>query len=202
MQGQKYIYTDRSGKKHIQIVCSREIDVGEEIHYDNKGEYMEWRAVTQNVKTTARKETSTPPTLDVPKSLISDSELPKSTAPADETEKPPFLKLGRKLSKTVNFDVQGLPHLHLEESPLSTVTSRDCVSLATTFDNEKPLASPKPLHLSKDFTSTTKKPKTTDRPPQTSSSKTVQKIVKKNTNYLYQPPFFVPPLQLSHDRGT
>ena len=57
------------------------------------------------------------------------------------------------------------------------------MSLATTFDNEKPLASPKPLHLSKDFTSTTKKPKTTGR-PQTSSSKTVQ-INSKNIPTIY-----------------
>ena len=39
------------------------------------------------------------------------------------------------------------------------------MSLATCFDNEKPLGSPKPFFLSKDFTSTTKKPKTTGRPP-------------------------------------
>ena len=37
------IYTDRSGKKHIQIVCCREINVGDEIHYDYKGEFMPWR---------------------------------------------------------------------------------------------------------------------------------------------------------------
>ena len=45
------IYTDRSGRKHIQIVCCREIDVGDEIHYDYKGEYMPWRKqkITESV---------------------------------------------------------------------------------------------------------------------------------------------------------
>ena len=158
------IYTDRSGRKHIQIVCCREIDVGDEIHYDYKGEYMPWR-VTQNVKRTAQKQTVTPPTPDVSESIFSVGEVPTSTAPPDDMEKPPFMKLGPKMSKTVNFDVQGPPRLHLEESPLSTVTSRDCVSIATTNDNEKQLGSPKPFFLSKDFRTTTKKPKTTGRPP-------------------------------------
>ena len=83
-------YTDRSGKKYIQIVCCREIDIGEEIHYDYKGEYMPMRTVMQNFKLTARKETSTQPTLDVSKSRFSDSELPTSTAPLMKRKKPPF----------------------------------------------------------------------------------------------------------------
>ena len=45
------IYTDRSGRKHIQIVCCQEIDVGDEIQYDYKGEYMPWRKqkITESV---------------------------------------------------------------------------------------------------------------------------------------------------------
>ena len=84
------IYTDRSGKKYIQIVCCREIDIEEEIHYNYKGEYMLMRTVMQNFKLTARKEISHPPTLDVSKSRFSTSELPTSTAPPMERKNPPF----------------------------------------------------------------------------------------------------------------
>ena len=90
MSGQIYKRLKHSSKKYIQIVCCREIDIGEEIHYDYKGEYMPMRTVMQNFKLTARKEFSNLPTLDVSKSRFSTSELPTSTAPPMERKNPPF----------------------------------------------------------------------------------------------------------------
>ena len=37
------MYTDRSGKKHNQIVCERKIEVEAEFIYDYNNTYMPWR---------------------------------------------------------------------------------------------------------------------------------------------------------------